>query len=1586
MNTQPKGDTTNPGGGAGHALKTAVDSLRQQLIDIGKRNRLTNAPVGKDRAKQLDIEDERSDEVFKTLYVRGKKMTFEPLRGAVQAEQDELDPEQVYLPREDEPPAGELAPHHVDSKMQTRLTAERLQKRLLTLYRDAQALEEEQGISVLFLGIGFLRWYESESSELERFAPLILLPVDLERDSARGRFTLSFRDQDLEPNLSLRAMLAADFDLDLPGFPAGTEWVPSQYFRSVSAAMSSQTRWRVQPNTLELSFYSFAKFLMWNDLAPSDEWTKGSAGNGLLEGLLVGGFDSGPSIFAPAENLDKRFPDPKDLCHILDADSSQTQIIAAARAGRNLVVQGPPGTGKSQTIANIIAAIARDGKRVLFVAEKRAALDVVHDRLEKCGLGPLCLELHSHKANRKQIYAELKRTLDLGEPNAVNDMHYERVRRVRDELNATSALLHKLDEVTEETPYGVIGRIAELGEGDCPRPDFRIPGSDAWSAEAFDERIDAASALAALTAEHGSEQTHIWRGARKRLTQLDRRALADTLQTALERLDAGREVYRTSAAAASISDAASVQAASEVAAHLDALGEMPQAVPDLLAAETTVAHPDAVQELFEQVAALQTLRASLLSEMIEGALELRWDEVRLEIAGRGKSLFRWLSSPYRNAVARLRSVQRSELPKGLGDRLEILDRLLEHRSLCRSIGKNGHIGRDVLGIAWRDEDTDIEQALPAVRWIASQARRLGTGEAVVRQLGAILPDLDLLELGSELRRVYAAWLEAWQQVAAATDLDIHGAFGSESVDSVELEQLGTRLRSWLADMGSVEGWHRLSAAGRHVSELGLDELRTRLANGRLAPERTRETLEFVRAEAIWERLRKVEPGLERIDGPDRTAKVEQFKQLDQQLQELASQEVALKHFSSLPSGSAGQVGIVRGEANKKVRHLRLRKLLDKAGEAVATIKPVFLMSPLSVAQYLKPGGLTFDLLLIDEASQVRPADAMGAILRSRQIIVVGDQKQMPPTSFFDRQIGGGEDEVDAEDVGEIQAAQVGDMESILSLCDARAMAGGMLRWHYRSKHPSLIQVSNHEFYDSGLICPPSPDSAGKSTGLTYAHVEGVYERGRKRNNPIEAEFVVEQVLAHARKHPAETLGVVALSVAQRDTIRDKLEFKRAEFPELEAFCKEGKDGAFFVKNLENVQGDERDVIFISIGYGKDSGGYMSQSFGPVSSDGGERRLNVLFTRAKKRCRVFSSIRHTDIRLDATKHAGPRVLKRFLKFAETGELDIPVITGDEMDSPFEEAVAKALHSHGYRVEAQVGSSGFRIDLAVYDPDDEGRFLLAIECDGAPYHSSSWARERDRLRQIVLEQKGWTFHRIWSTDWFYNRDVEMHKLLEAIDRARSNRDWDAAPAAPPQRGPVDRGQPALPAETRAVEYAEAEFSVPDRAFRELHESPPGALEKYVVQIVEMEGPVHIDEIGRRLSRRWGYRRAGQRIQALVANAARNAVQARRIRYDSELSTEFLARPDHPTTPVIRDRRNASASIRSVPMLPPTEVQAAILLAVERNIAIDLPGCAVEVARMFGYRATSSDLRNLVAQHAKILVRGGQLAMVASELRLA
>ena len=373
------------------------------------------------------------------------------------------------------------------------------------------------------------------------------------------------------------------------------------------------------------------------------------------------------------------------------------------------------------------------------------------------------------------------------------------------------------------------------------------------------------------------------------------------------------------------------------------------------------------------------------------------------------------------------------------------------------------------------------------------------------------------------------------------------------------------------------------------------------------------------------------------------------------------------------------------------------------------------------------------------------------------------------------------------------AAKATEIESILALCEARGLNTAMLRWHYRSRHPSLIEVSNAEFYKR-LIMPPAPSTGRANEGLVLRRVAGAYDRGGKRINMIEAEAVAAAVADHAKTNPLLSLGVVTFSSAQRDAITDLLEFKRRTNDSLDAFLREGKVEDVFVKNLENVQGDERDVILVSVAYGpRIAGGRLdSMGFGPVSAEGGERRLNVLFTRARSRCEIFVSFAAGDIDLDRAKGEGPRSSSGSCNMPRPAVLEEHVSTSDDADSPFEEAVAAVMEGLDYKVDKQVGSAGFKIDLAVRHPDQPGRYMLAVECDGATYHSALWARERDRLRQEVLENMGWRFHRIWSTDWFYRRGAAIQKLKCRARRCPGGRFAPRPPGTAGVPDPMHRGE--------------------------------------------------------------------------------------------------------------------------------------------------------------------------------------------------
>ena len=465
----------------------------------------------------------------------------------------------------------------------------------------------------------------------------------------------------------------------------------------------------------------------------------------------------------------------------------------------------------------------------------------------------------------------------------------------------------------------------------------------------------------------------------------------------------------------------------------------------------------------------------------------------------------------------------------------------------------------------------------------------------------------------------------------------------------------------------------------------------------------------------------------------------------------------------IASGSA--LAILLREGEKKRKQKSIRSLLAETGELVQRVKPCFLMSPLSVSTFLAPDSVHFDVVVFDEASQIFPQDAIGAIYRADQLIVVGDSKQMPPSNFFNATI-------EAEDNDE-ETGDVTDFESILDLCST-SMQQLRLRWHYRSRYEQLITFSNKNFYDSDLVTFPSSKVDAPGIGVDYYHVDGVFDR-KVHTNRKEAEFIVDLIYQNIEKYPNRSLGVVAFSVAQQDLIDKLLSKRRQSTPEKEYFFKNDVKEPFFIKNLETVQGDERDTIIFSIAYGIDAQGRLLHNFGPLNRVGGERRLNVAVTRAKCNVQLVSSMHYTDIDLKHTSAEGAKLLREYLDYAENGsvalERSISVSPFEQFDSDFELEVCDYLRSKGFAVDTQVGCSGFRIDLGLKLPDSSD-YVLAIECDGATYHSSKNARDRDRLRQEILERMGWKFYRIWSTDWFRNKSVEQLRLLEAAADAVKN----------------------------------------------------------------------------------------------------------------------------------------------------------------------------------------------------------------------
>lgn len=716
--------------------------------------------------------------------------------------------------------------------------------------------------------------------------------------------------------------------------------------------------------------------------------------------------------------------------------------------------------------------------------------------------------------------------------------------------------------------------------------------------------------------------------------------------------------------------------------------------------------------------------------------------------------------------------------------------------------------------------------------------------------------------------------------ASATGLDKPIWFGNERTT---LAGVSSRARLAASSIGALQNWLDFDRV-RIASEKSLEKDLVHLASvGGVKTEQLDICLDFLVFDAIARQAFASDPGLFAISGRTLDMLREEYRELDAQVMELRRSAIASKLLERRPpegrqSGLKSQLtemALLRNELSKMRRHIPIRQLVARAGKSLQALKPCFMMGPLSVAQYIAPGTLKFDLIIMDEASQMRPEDAIGALARGGQAIIVGDPKQLPPTSFFDR-ISDRASEGEADE--EVTLAE--DSKSILELASS-IFDQRMLRWHYRSRHEALIAFSNRQFYKDELIVFPSPAGQSDRFGIGWSFLaDGVTTKGI---NPTEARAVAAAVAKFLVEHKNRSLGVVAMNIKQAQRIADELSALADRDPILAKALAEAEnersDEPFFIKNLENVQGDERDVIMISMTYGPATlGGRTPQNFGPINQDTGWRRLNVLFTRAKERMEIFSSMRSSDVVPKEGSDRGPRALKLFLDYAENGSLGVePVCSDRPTGSDFEDAVLEGLRELNFECVPQVGVANFFLDIGVRDPASPGEFIAAVECDGASYHSSKSARDRDRLRQEILENLGWNIIRIWSTDWFrdpngeLNRVVrELHRLIEARKELRARREEKKSQPLPktevqhrgtPQKqsqtelfNAVSISKPKLHTNSDGISVEQARAKLIDLRERAIKSSFPdsdpakGLLRKSMLDDLLKKRPTDIDEFRR------------------------------------------------------------------------------------------------------------------------------------------
>ena len=1029
------------------------------------------------------------------------------------------------------------------------------------IYRAVRTNLEESGVNTLFLTLGTLHWNEHEGGRVYA-APILLVPVDMVPVKKQG-YAIRKRDEDVMLNATLMELLKQQFDINVEGvspLPQDAHGIDvSLVLHEVREAVKEQSGWEVVEDSV-LGIFSFSKFVMWNDIHRH--------GAAVMENPIIRSLVEGRLMMeADAEPVDARTMDvntrPDALAVPVDADSSQLEAMVESEQGRSFILYGPPGTGKSQTITNLIANAVYHGKRVLFVAEKKAALDVVQSRLAKIGLAPFCLELHSNKMDKRHFLQQMQMSIE-----AIGKQPTEDYQRVANAL--------------------------------------------------YDQRLQLVGYVNALHQKHKNGLS-----------------LHDCIERVL----------------------------------------------------TTKAEPLTLPKGFTTGMTLEQAEA------------------------------------YCNRILALASsVELLGVPLGEHPLRDLLPKPRPAKK------QTAYVSALSLGFTLEQQLPQLPQFIAGVKAQIERNKKMSFISKTTRQY---------VEGDYRLKKFLAL---ADVSEALLNDIDAFAAAAER----------------WNANISLLPQWQQFTDQLSQLSSEGLEDAVAQFQNG-IPPELIRDAFMAAFYQQMAFAFISEDSILAHFSGMLFEQVIARYNELTSQFQQLTRQELVARLSARVPVDTrepelSSELTLLRKRIGNKGRGTSIRGIIDQMPELLPRLCPVMLMSPLSVAQFIDINGPKFDIVVFDEASQMPTSEAVGAICRGKATIVVGDPKQMPPTNFFT---------VSTTDEDE---AESDDLESILDDCIALSMPARYLGWHYRSKHESLIAFSNQKFYDGKLITFPSADDM--MSHVTWQHVDGFYDYGKTRTNRAEAEAIVAEAITRMQTTPKYSIGIVAFSKQQSDLIEDILNEQLSLHPNLEQQNMESEE-PLFVKNLENVQGDERDVILFSIGYGPDKDGKVSMNFGPLNKAGGERRLNVAVTRARYEMKVFSTLLPEQIDERRTQAEGVLGLKRFLCFAQNNETVNAIRASEQSkDQPIVTQLAKALRGKGYDVHTNVGTSSFKIDIAIVDPTNKERYLLDIICDGQNYYQLKTARDREVVRPAVLKRLGWELTHVWATDWLLHPDIVLDHILNQL----------------------------------------------------------------------------------------------------------------------------------------------------------------------------------------------------------------------------
>lgn len=1543
------------------------DLWERRLLDLSTRNNLLNIKFRKNTLRLMVpslSEIVQLLEKDKEIQVLERPDDWEnPVAGNNLAERiDENDPVMTLLRRE-----------LLNDKMRSFQDVKTLPKTLTGLYRTSRLSIEESGANTLYVALGFLKWYEPASYDAH-FAPIALYPIRLERKSANKGYYIISRDEDVLLNETLFEYLKQNYGILIPDVTAAVnneQGLDIKYIMAaIRKAVMEQGRWDVVEEST-ISIFDFNRFVIWNDLRNNREkMSQHPLISSLVSGLL------NEHLMEDADVVEEDLPS-SEVALPISADSSQLAAIKDAAAGTSFVLHGPPGTGKSQTITNIISNALFHGKRVLFVAEKMAALEVVQKRLASIGLAPFCLELHSNKTKKSLVMEQLRRTTEVIRRNADSTFANEAAHldELKNELNAHVEHLHK----KYKSGLSVYECFAQYYDIELSKESI-IKISEGYIEELTPEHLrehlellENFKAVATVVAEHGNALREInlleyspnIRGNIKNLIGEVKpmieplKSLAENMSSIFHNMegDFSRQQYK---------------ALNYIVEFI--LNEDNVTIPSGFIINFKDNLLINLSELIKQKVNLDKHMATLLERYSEHILELDYVPLR----------HRWINAE-----------NKWFLPKFL-DRNSVLKTISSYSKNPRSVNKSS-----ILALFGELDELhrikkDYEEMLVYMGNIYDVTRELknadvNTLHSYYEILNGILDASNVFmqsgcDVLSQLADALRSGWNNFKERNKETLRDYNKSYIEFSNKLVELEDataatLNSNENDWLLELIDIlSRW-----------EDNIDHLRNKVAYN-IVREKLNDNSLYTVVE-YFENIDKCQDGIE-IDeceilkdksqeiikvykkslyqhcanyyiSKDKELsffqsmlfedKIKRFRKLCHDFEELTRRELIVRITHLLPAlrkeaALSSDVGYLQKCIRNGCRGISIRKFFDTIPDLISRICPAMLMSPLSVSQYLSSEWSQFDLVIFDEASQMPTCEAIASISRGKSVVIVGDEHQLPPTSFFM-----------TENFSE-QHSENEDLESILEDCLALSMPQRYLLWHYRSKHESLITFSNRHFYKNSLMTFPSNDDM--ATKVSFEFVNGIYDRGSERNNKEEAKAVVEEIKKRLSddKTASQSIGVVTFNVNQQALIEDMLNDMLRKNPDLELVAAKMHEPVF-IKNLENVQGDERDVILFSVGYGRDKFGKVAMNFGPLNRDGGERRLNVAVSRARYEMKVFSSLRGEDVDIYRSNAKGVKYLRSFLEYAERGKValaNVEYSSKQKTKDMFVHSVAEAIRARGYDVNTNIGSSEYRVDIGVIDPTNPERYMLGLLCDGYNYTTSSNARDRDVTTPAVLSLLGWQTYNIWSVEWWDTPEQVLNAIIRKIEQILAER---GDGIMPDDSSDVDVEDNQEPDDTTSENISEENAACATNEYRmaklemrhvETNAFYQGRYTKSVMnnirRIIDAEAPISQQTLIKRLLNSYDVRK-GTRVNVYLTE----------IFSQMELTTSGTDDVFYWKDEEQRDNYSGyrTASGREALDIAPEEVAQAVVQVVRDQFAIDEEGLIRETSELFGFASVRENV---------------------------